>query len=150
MEWSHTQVYWLTSAQLRTTYCMSQQLGNEVERQGKAKKSTTPKTALSFQRKEEELPRVGFGTHNTLQSRRALYQLSHQGNSAGRGFESRDTTQHKANLKPLYYGTVNSHSVCRQTGVIKPPKTPNSKPSICMSQQLGNEVERQGKPIQCL
>ena len=35
--------------------CMSQQLGNEVERQGKANKSTTPRTALSFQRKEEEL-----------------------------------------------------------------------------------------------
>ena len=39
---------------------MSQQLGNEVERQGKANKSTTPRTALSFQRKEEELPWVGF------------------------------------------------------------------------------------------
>ena len=36
--------------------CMSQQLGNEVKRQGKANKSTTPRTALSFQRKEEELP----------------------------------------------------------------------------------------------
>ena len=39
---------------------MSQQLGSEVERQGKANKSTTPRTALSFQRKEEELPWVGF------------------------------------------------------------------------------------------
>ena len=36
---------------------MSQQLGSEVERQGKVNKSTT---ALSFQRKEEELPWVGF------------------------------------------------------------------------------------------
>ena len=35
---------------------MSQQLGSEVERQGKANKSTTPKTALFFQRKEEEVP----------------------------------------------------------------------------------------------
>ena len=44
------------------TYYMSQQLGNEVERQGKARQSTTPRTALSFfiQRKEEELPLVGF------------------------------------------------------------------------------------------
>ena len=42
-----------------TTY-MSQQLSNEVERQGKANKSTTPRTGLSFQRKEEELPWVGF------------------------------------------------------------------------------------------
>ena len=39
---------------------MSQQLGNGVERQGKANKSITPRTALSFQRKEEELPWVGF------------------------------------------------------------------------------------------
>ena len=39
---------------------MSQQLGSEVERQGTANKSTTPRTALSFQRKEEELPWVGF------------------------------------------------------------------------------------------
>ena len=39
---------------------MSQQLGNEVERQGKANKSTTPRTTLSFERKEEELPWVGF------------------------------------------------------------------------------------------
>ena len=36
------------------------QLGNEVERQGKANKSTAPGTALSFQRKDEELHWVGF------------------------------------------------------------------------------------------
>ena len=41
-------------------YFMSQQLGSEVERQGKTNKSTTPRTALSFKRKEEELPLVGF------------------------------------------------------------------------------------------
>ena len=49
--------------------CMSQQLGSEVERQGKANKS---RTALLFQRKEEELPWVGFEPM-------ALYQLSYQG-----------------------------------------------------------------------
>ena len=37
----------------------SQQLGSEVERQGNGK-STTPRKALYFQRKEEELPWVGF------------------------------------------------------------------------------------------
>ena len=37
----------------------SQQFGKKVERQGKANKSTTPRTVLSFQRKEE-LPWVGF------------------------------------------------------------------------------------------
>ena len=41
-------------------YFMSQQLGSEVERQGKTNKSTAPRTALSFKRKEEELPLVGF------------------------------------------------------------------------------------------
>ena len=35
--------------------CICQQLGSEV-----ANKSTTPRTALSFQGKEEELPWVGF------------------------------------------------------------------------------------------
>ena len=46
---------------------MSQQLGNEVERQGKANKSTTPRTALSFQRKEEELSWVHmYSVHNIL------------------------------------------------------------------------------------
>ena len=39
---------------------MSQQLGNEVERQGESNKSTIPRTVISFQRKEEELPWVGF------------------------------------------------------------------------------------------
>ena len=39
---------------------MSQQLDSEVERQGKANKSTTSRTALSFGGKEEELPWVGF------------------------------------------------------------------------------------------
>ena len=53
-----------------------QQLGNEVERQGKANKS---------------------------------YQLRYQGNSADRG----SNLQHKANLKPLYYGAVYSYSVYR-------------------------------------
>ena len=47
--------YWNTIADLHS---VSQQLGSEVERQGKANKSTTPRTALSFQRKVEELPWV--------------------------------------------------------------------------------------------
>ena len=42
------------------THCMSQQLGSEVERQGKANKSTAPRTPLSFQGKDEELPWMGF------------------------------------------------------------------------------------------
>ena len=48
-----------TNGELSLHSCiyMSQQLGNEVERQGESNKSTTPRTV---QRKEEELPRVGF------------------------------------------------------------------------------------------
>ena len=44
----------------RCVCSMSQQLGSEVERQGKVNKSTTPRTAFSFQRKRGELPLVGF------------------------------------------------------------------------------------------
>ena len=44
---------------------------------------------------------MGF---DTLQSRRALYQLSYQGSIAGRGSNLQHKT--KANLKPLCYGTV--------------------------------------------
>ena len=79
---------------------MSQELGNAVERQGEANKSTTPRTALSFQRKEKVLPWVGFEPTT-------LCSLGERSTNSG------STTQHKANLEPLYYGTVNSHSVCR-------------------------------------
>ena len=51
---------------------------------GTTYKSTTPKT---ISRKEEERASLGgirTRTHDTLQSRRAFYQLSYQGNSAGR------------------------------------------------------------------
>ena len=43
---------------LNTSTYTSQQLGSEVERQGKANKSTTPRTAQ--RKEEEELPWVGF------------------------------------------------------------------------------------------
>ena len=62
---------------------MYQQLGNEVER------------------KRRRASLGGIRTHDTLQFRRALYQLSYQGNSAGRGSNLlHNTIQHKANLKP--------------------------------------------------
>ena len=47
---------------------MCQQLGNEVERQGKANKSTTPRTALSFQGKKELYSLGGIRTYDTLLS----------------------------------------------------------------------------------
>ena len=50
---------------------MSRQLGNEVERQGKANMSTTPRTALSLRR----AALGGIRTHDTLQSRQALHQV---------------------------------------------------------------------------
>ena len=76
---------------------MSQQLGNEVERQGKANKSSTPRTA---QRKEEELPWVGFeptplcslGERSTNLATVATQLV---------GVRIYNTTQHMANLKPL-------------------------------------------------
>ena len=84
--------------------CMSQRLGSEVERQGKQVNYTQDS---SFQ-KRRRVTLGGIRTHDTLQSRRALYQLSYQGNSAGTG-SNLNTTQY---LKPLCYGTVHSHLVC--------------------------------------
>ena len=73
-------------------------------KQGKANKSTTPRTALSF---EKSCPRWDSNPrHCSL----ALYQLSYQGNSAGRGLNLQHDTR-LINLKPLCYGIVYSHSV---------------------------------------
>ena len=91
---------------------MSQQLGNEVERQGKANKPTTPRTALTFQRKAEELPWMGFEP-TTLCSlgKRSVYQLSYLGNSTGRGLNlQHNTTQHNTRQTSNH-----SHSVCTGT-----------------------------------
>ena len=85
---------------------MSQQLGSKVERQGKANKPTTPRTAL-----KEELPWVGFepttlgslGERSTNLATRATQLV---------GVRIYNTTQHntKAHLKPLCYSIVHSHS----------------------------------------
>ena len=40
--------------------CLNSLVTRYVEMQGKSNKSTTPRTALPFQRKEEELPWVRF------------------------------------------------------------------------------------------
>ena len=96
---------------------------NKVARQSK-QVNCAPRTTPFFQGiKEEELPWVGLQP-TTLCS--LSERSSYQGNSAGRGSNLQHNT--KANLKQLCHGTVHSHSVCtEQTGVIKPPKTPNSK-----------------------
>ena len=52
--------------------CMSQQLGSEVERQRNANQLTTPRTAISFQRKEEEPPLVGFEQSRRAWGKKAL------------------------------------------------------------------------------
>ena len=62
-----------------THNCMSQQLGNEVERQGKQVTYTQDSSFFSKKRRTAAPGRIH--THGTLQSRRVLYQ----GNSAGRG-----------------------------------------------------------------
>ena len=82
----------------------------------------------------------GIRTHDTLQSRLALYQLSYQGNSAGRGSNlQHNTTQCKPQTTVLWHSIL-SLSMQEQTGVIKPPMTPNSKPNITCENY---EVERQ-------
>ena len=53
---------------------ISQQLCSKVEMQGNENKSTTPRTVISFQRKEEEPPLVPF-----KQSRRALAKKAFSG-----------------------------------------------------------------------
>ena len=61
----------------------------EVERQRhKKNKSTTPRAALLFSRKNFFLSKEKqelCGIRTTLQYRQVLYQLNHNGNSAGRG-----------------------------------------------------------------
>ena len=47
----------------------------------KARQIYTPSTAFSFFKEKTALG--GIRTHDTPRSRRALYQLSYQGNSAG-------------------------------------------------------------------
>ena len=107
-------IYETVLVSLNVCVCMSQQLGSEVERQGKANKSTTPRTALSFQRKEEELPWVGFEP-TTLCS--LGERSTNQGNSAGRG----NTTQGKPQTTVLWHSKLSmfmSHSmVCTTTSV---------------------------------
>ena len=77
---------------------MSQQLGNEVEMQGR-------RAALGY---------------DTLQSRLALYQLSYQGNSAGRG-SNHNTTQGKPQTTVLYTCGRDSHYfICTSVSLILP------------------------------
>ena len=76
-----------SSTDLPVLTSMCQQRGYEVERQGKANKSTTPRTADAL---------GGIRIQDALLSRPALYQLSYQGNSAG----SCSNLQHKEHLTP--------------------------------------------------
>ena len=59
---------------------ISQQLGS-----GKAKKVNYTQDSSFFSKKRRRAALGGIRTHNTLQSRQALYQLSYKRNSAGRG-----------------------------------------------------------------
>ena len=70
---------------------------NEVSRQRKANQTLNCTQDNSFFQRKEKIAALGrIRTHNTLLSRRPLYQLSYQGNSAGRGS---NTTQGKCNPK---------------------------------------------------
>ena len=98
---------------------MSQQLGSEVGRQGKQVNFTQDSSFFSKKRRRAAL--CGIRTHGTLLSRCALYQLSYQGNSAGRGSNLQHNT--KTNLKPLCCGTVYStqyvHVHCMVTQIFQ-------------------------------
>ena len=94
---------------------MCPQQSIEVERQGKAK-STTPRTTLLFQGKEDELPGVEFErttTNDTLLSRRALYQLRYSaGGPAHRYGILGDHTELPLQNATSYW-SVSSISKCR-------------------------------------
>ena len=81
----------------------------------KAKQHSTPK-AVTFPRKNE-LPRVGLEPTTLHTLDRALYQLSW----LGPNLTSHSTPDEQAN---------HQLSIKEKAGVMKPPKTPNTKPSI--------------------
>ena len=59
-------------------------------------------SSFSFSNEKVRTALVGIRTHDTLQSRRALYQLSYQSNSAGRGSNLQHyTTQMLKKNEPL-------------------------------------------------
>ena len=84
--------------------CMSQQLGNEVERQGKARQTSQLHPGQLFLFKEKRRVALGFEP-TTL--RQGLYQLSYQGNSAGRGSNlQHNTTQGKPQTTVLWHSIL--------------------------------------------
>ena len=115
----------------------------------KAKQHSTPK-AVTFPRKNE-LPRVGLEPTTLYTLDRALYQLSYRGSPAGWAQISH-LIVHLMNSalptelprQPSWLGpNLTSHStpdeqanhqlsMKEKAGVMKPPMTPNTKPSIYM------------------
>ena len=90
---------------------------SKVKQTNKAKQHSTPK-AVTFPRKNE-LPRVGLEPTTLYTLDRALYQLSY----LGPNLTSHSTPDEQAN---------HQLSIKEKAGVMKPPKTPNTKPSIYM------------------
>ena len=54
----------------------------------------------------------GIGTHDTLQSKRVLYQLSYQGNSAGRGSNLQHNTRQGKPQTTVLWHSILSLSMC--------------------------------------
>ena len=80
---------------------------NEVTRQRQIKQLNCTQDNSFFPEKGKRAALGGIRTHDTLLSGRALYQLSYQGNSAGRGSNlQHKTLQDKGNLKPLCYSIM--------------------------------------------
>ena len=113
-------------------------VNSEVERERQSKQVNCTQDGSFI----KELPWVGgIWTHDTLQSRRVLYQLrlyqlSYQGNSAGRGS---NLQQIKANLKPLCSGSV---CILSLSTLLLPPPSPGSATSLHTAKETHSDHGR--------
>ena len=98
-------------------FCYPKQESSELSeqrgcKQSKGKQQLSTLRTTFFQRKKS----YPVWNHDTLQSRRVLYPLSYQGNSAGKAriynWIQCNTKQRQAS-KTLCYATETCHSVCR-------------------------------------
>ena len=97
-------------ARMCVCVCITQR---EVSRQRKSNNSTTPQL-----RKEKRAALGEIQIHGTLLSRQALYQLSYQGNSAGRG----SNLQHSATqgIKANYCAMAQYSPLTQHVGALFP------------------------------
>ena len=95
---------------------------SKVKQTARQSNTAHPRQSL-FLRK---LPRVGLEPTKVYTLDRALYQLSYQGSSAT--WLGPNLTSHSTPGEQAYYQL----SMKEKAGIMKPPKTPNTKPNIYM------------------